>query len=178
MSPSVTPNNRDLGTAAAIAAVIVAALVLAWQPKPEPPAAETATAAPASASGPATSAGPAFDLDTAMALAGQQVPPDLDSFYFFAMLEAEPQPGDVGELGEKMLAASSERDYLGVAGPDAERNRRTLLAAFEARRGDDLSGMILIYLGPARDRAEVEAAAAASRVTLRYVPYPAEPQPI
>lgn len=172
MNTSSTPPNRDLKAAIAITVVIAAALLLAWQPKPA--GAPVAVAAESAAAPPTPAADSDFDLNTAMNLAGQQVPPELDSFYFFAMLEDEAQPGDVGELGAKMLAAASERDYLGVAGPDAERNRRTLLAAFDARRGDDLSGMILIYLGPDHDRAAVTAAAAASRVELRYVAYPVE----
>ena len=75
-----------------------------------------------------------------------------------------------------MQAAARERDYLGVAGPDAQRNRRTLLAAFDAQRGEDLSGMILIYLGPDSDRDAVASAAQAARVELRFVAYP-EPVP-
>jgi hypothetical protein len=167
MTVAPSAPNHDLRAAAAILVAIAALLPLAWQSPP--PAAVAAVEATPAVGGPA-----AFDLDAAMALAGRQVPQERDSFYFFVMLEPVPEAVDVAELGAKMLAASAERDFLGVAGPDADRNRRTLLAALDARRADDLSGMILIYLGPSRDRDAIGRAAAAARVELRYVDYPAD----
>ena len=168
--------SRDARTAATILVVIAAALLLAWRsPADLPPAPVTAAAAAAEAPAAAT-LDAAFDLNVAMRLAGNQVPPELESFYFFAMLEPAPEAQDIAELGAKMQAAARERDYLGVAGPDAQRNRRTLLAAFDAQRGEDLSGMILIYLGPDSDRDAVASAAQAARVELRFVAYP-EPVP-
>lgn len=170
MTRPATVPNHDFRTAAAITVAIVAALGLAWRsppPAPAAPAIAETVAAPVPAAAPA-----AFDLDTAMRLAGTQVPPELDSFYFFAMLEPAPQDHDVADLGAKMLAASAEHDYLGIAGPDAARNRDTALAAFHARRDDDLSGMILIYLGPEAHREEISRAASGARVELRYVVYP------
>ncbi|WP_293369949.1 hypothetical protein [Nevskia sp.] len=170
MTAAATLPSRDLKTAVAICAVIVAALLLAWRSPSELPA-----ASPVSTSEPADSA---FSLDTAMRLAGTQVPPELDSFYFFAMIEAAPEAQDIAELGKKLQAASAERDYLGIAGPDPERNRRTLLAALAAHRSEDLSGMILIYVGPDPQRAEVSAAAAAAKIELRFVAYPEVVPPI
>lgn len=171
MTAAAPAPNHDLRAAAAILLAIGAALPLAWRDAPAAPPAAIAEAAPASAV--AADAG-AFNLDTAMALAGREVPKERDSFYFFAMLDPAPEAADVAELGAKMRAASAERDFLGVAGPDADRNRRTLLAALDVRRADDLSGMILIYLGPSRDREAIGRAAAAARVELRYVDYPAD----
>lgn len=175
MTASAPAPNHDLRSAAAILVAIGALVALAWH-SPPPPSAEPAVAEAAPAAVGSAAASPsAFDLDTAMALAGQQVPAELDSFYFFAMLEPAPRDTDVADLGAKMLAASAERDYLGVAGPDPVRNRDTLLAAFRARQADDLSGMILIYLGPDAHREAISRVAAAARVELRFVPYPASP---
>lgn len=161
----------------AICVGIGAALVLGWRSPSDLPAAPAvataATPAPAAATAPGIEpVNAAFNLDTAMRLAGTQVPPELDSFYFFAMLEPAPEAQDIAELGSKMQAAASERDYLGIAGPDPERNRRTLLAALDAHRGEDLSGMILIYVGPVSHRQAVTDAAGAAKVELRFVAYP------
>lgn len=168
--------SRDARTAATILVVIAAALLLAWRSPTDLPPAPVATAAIAAEAPAAATLDASFDLNVAMRLAGNQVPPELESFYFFAMLEPAPEAQDIAELGAKMQAAARERDYLGVAGPDAQRNRRTLLAAFDAQRGEDLSGMILIYLGPDSDRDAVASAAQAARVELRFVAYP-EPVP-
>ena len=181
-APAALP-SRDFRTAVLICVGIGAALALGWRSPSELPA---APAAIASAPGtPTPLAVPAeepvnadFNLDTAMRLAGTQVPPELESFYFFAMLEPVPEAQDIAELGSKMQAAARERDYLGIAGPDPERNRRTLLAALDAHRGEDLSGMILIYVGPASHRESVSGAAAAARVVLRFVAYPELPPPV
>ncbi|MCX7070392.1 MAG: hypothetical protein NTW01_05265 [Gammaproteobacteria bacterium] len=168
--------SRDFRTAALILVGIAAALALAWRAPSDLPPPVVAASAPAP--GPAGTPAAAFNLDTAMRLAGTQVPPELDSFYFFAMLEPAPEAQDIAELGSKMQAAARERDYLGVAGPDPERNRRTLLAALEAHHGEDLSGMILIYLGPDQHRAEVASAARAAGVELRFVAYPEASTPL
>ncbi|MGQ3056468.1 MAG: hypothetical protein ACT6T0_04670 [Nevskia sp.] len=168
--------SRDFRTAALILVGIAAALALAWRAPSDLPPPVVAASAPAP--GPAGTLAAAFNLDTAMRLAGTQVPPELDSFYFFAMLEPAPEAQDIAELGSKMQAAARERDYLGVAGPDPERNRRTLLAALEAHHGEDLSGMILIYLGPDQHRAEVASAARAAGVELRFVAYPEASTPL
>lgn len=175
MTDSTALPSRDLKTAATLCVGIAAAMLLGWR-SPDPVAA--ASAGQAVATAPAASVDAAFNLDTAMRLAGTQVPPELDSFYFFAMLEPAPEAQDIAELGLKMQAAASERDYLGIAGPDPERNRRTLLAALDARSGDDLSGMILIYVGPIAHRDVVAAAAQSAKVELRFVPYPEEAPPI
>ncbi|MBA4284819.1 MAG: hypothetical protein C0434_04735 [Xanthomonadaceae bacterium] len=173
-APSPLP-SRDFRTAATILIAIAAALPLAWRAPTESPT-EVAAADAAAPSGTLPDA--AFDLDIAMRLAGTQVPPELESFYFFAMLEPAPEAQDIAELGSKMQAAARERDYLGVAGPDPERNRRTLLAALDAHRGDDLSGMVLIYVGPDRHREAVSSAARAAKVELRFVAYPALQPPV
>lgn len=161
--------SRDLKTALAICGVIAAGLLLAWRPPSTIPAAPAVAAA---ATTEVPSVDTAFNLDTAMRLAGSQVPPELESFYFFAMLEPAPEAQEIAELGLKMQAAAAERDYLGIAGPEPTRNRRVLLAALDAHRGEDLSGMVLIYVGPVSDRDAVSAAASAAKVELRFVPYP------
>jgi len=172
MTASSPLPSRDFRTAATILITIAAALPLAWQAPVEAPTEARTTAATDNAAPSAALPDAAFDLDTAMRLAGSQVPPELDSFYFFAMLEPAPEAQDIAELGSKMQAAARERDYLGVAGPDSERNRRTLLAALDAHRDEDLSGMILIYVGPDSHRDTVSSAAQAAKVELRFVAYP------
>lgn len=177
---SVTPPSRDLRTAAAVFAVVAILLPLAWQARtPQAPVATVATAAPAAAAAApvpdaadsATQTPRPFDLNVAMNLAGEQVPPELESFYFVALIEPASHEADVADIGLRMTAAAAERDYLGVAGPDAERNRQATLAAFAAHADDDLSGMILIYLGPEPHRDALATAAARARVDLRFVPY-------
>lgn len=173
MTASDAPPSRDFRTAIAVCIGIAAALGLGWR---APSSLPQAVAAPVAAAVDTVDTG--FSLDTAMRLAGAQVPPELESFYFFAMLEPAPEAQDIAELGLKMQAAASERDYLGIAGPDPERNRRTVLAAFDARRDDDLSGMILIYVGPISHREAVAAAARSAKVELRFVAYPEASPPI
>lgn len=181
-APAALP-SRDFRTAVLICVGIGVALAVGWRSPSDLPAAPVTAAAAASA--PAPLAAPTeepvnadFNLDTAMRLAGTQVPPELESFYFFAMLEPVPEAQDIAELGIKMQAAANERDYLGIAGPDPERNRRTLLGALDAHRGEDLSGMILIYVGPVSHRDSVSGAAAAAKVELRFVAYPEVPPPV
>ena len=169
MTTPDTPPSRDFRTAVAIGVVIGAALLLGWRSPSDVPAPVAAVAVAAPIAEPVDAA---FNLDTAMRLAGTQVPAELESFYFFAMLEPAPEAQDIAELGLKMQAAAAEHDFLGIAGPEPARNRRTLLAALDAHRGEDLSGMVLIYVGPVSDRDAVSAAALASKVELRFVPYP------
>lgn len=183
-APASSPApRRDLVTALLICAGIGAALVLGYRapdPAAEQQAALAAATAIAAASLPAEAdAGEPvnadFDLDTAMRLAGTQVPVELDSFYFFAMIDETPEVVDVAELGRKLMQAAQEHDYLGVAGPDPERNRRTLLAALAAHQADDLKPLVLIYIGPDSHRADIGAAAQTAGFELRYVSYPAAP---
>lgn len=186
-APAASPApRRDLVTALLICAGIGAALAIGYRapdPVAEQAAAEQAATALAAAAlaSTATSAAPgggepvnaAFNLDTAMRLAGTRVPAELDSFYFFAMIDEAPELVDVAELGDKLAQAAAEHDYLGVAGPDPERNRRTLLAALAARKATDLKALKLIYLGPDSHRAEISAAAQAAGFELHFLSYPA-----
>lgn len=174
-APVETPAPRsDLVTALLICAGIVAALVLGY--RAPNPAAEQQTVAESPAAPAEAAAGEpvnaTFNLDTAMRLAGTQVPPNLESFYFFAMIDEAPEAVDVNELGGKLMQAAQEHDYLGIAGPDPERNRRTLLAALAAHQADDLKALVLIYVGPDSHRAAVSAAAQAAGFEARFVTYP------
>ncbi len=167
--------RRDLITAVLICAGIAAALAAAY--KAPNPAAEQQAAAVIPAAAPAEAAGgepinTTFNLDMAMRLAGSQVPAETESFYFFPMVDEVPEPVDVHELGGKLIQAAKEHDYLGIAGPDPERNRRTLLAALAAHQADDLKTLVLIYLGPDSHRGDIEAAARKAGFEARFVTYP------
>lgn len=178
---AATPSSsRDLISALLICAGIGAALAIGYR-APDPAAEQQAAAAAQAAAAPAVTEADAasaepvnssFNLDTAMRLAGTQVPPDLESFYFFAMIDEVPEAVDVTELGNKLLQAAAEHDYLGVAGPDPERNRRTLLAALNAHQADDLKAMVLIYLGPDSHRGDIGTAAQKAGFEVRFVSYP------
>ncbi len=182
-SASSPAPRRDLITALLICAGIGAALAVGYR-APDPAAEQQAALAAATAIAAASlptepEAGEPvnadFNLDTAMRLAGTQVPAELDSFYFFAMIDEVPEAVDVAELGGKLIQAAQEHDYLGVAGPDPERNRRTLLAALAAHQADDLKPLVLIYVGPDSHRSDIGAAARTAGFELRFVSYPAVP---
>lgn len=127
---------------------------------------------------PAHPAHQAFDANAAMDLAGAQVPPEVESFYFFILNEDSNLAADTCELAEKLILAAAEHEFLGIIGPDPQRNRRTLLGALEANHGKNLAGVIVIYLGPAEDQNELKARVSDSGAELRFVEYPALPQPI
>lgn len=162
------PAARDGLTALLLLGVVAAALVLGYRESAPGPASrpqpQLATTAPAAA--------PSFDLNYAMALAGREVPEDTESFYFFAFVEEAPAEQEIAELAAKLQQASQEHDFLGIAGPDAERNRRNLLAALSASQGKDLAGVLIIYVGPPTQRDELTAAVQASGARFRYVVYP------
>jgi len=180
MTDSASAENpaprRDLITAVLICAGIAAALAVAYK-APNPAAEQQAAAAIPTAAAPAeTPAGEpintAFNLDIAMRLAGTQVPAEVESFYFFPMVDEVPEAAEVHELGVKLMQAAQEHDYLGVAGPDPDRNRRTLLAALAAHQADDLKTLVLIYLGPDSHRTDISAAAQKAGFEARFVTYP------
>ena len=165
------PTHRgDKRTAGVICVAIAAALLLAYRA----PSAEAVAAAQT----PAVSDAEPFNLNAAMRLAGEQVPAEVESYYFFAFTDDKPASEEIAELGEKLVLAAAENDCLGISGPDAERNRRNLLGALAAHRDESLSGLTIIYVGPAVHATELTGAAKAAGAELRYVVYPAAKSPI
>ena len=119
----------------------------------------------------------AFDLDAAMNLAGTEVPAGTESFYFFVL---EPDASDESaELADKLVQAAGEHEFLGIAGADAAHNREVLLAALASVRGRNLAGLVLIYIGPQDQQAELQSQVAGSGAELRFVTYqPPAPETI
>lgn len=124
-------------------------------------------APPAVAVLPAPAAG--YDLDLAMNLAGDQVPPYVDEFYFF-VLDVDAN-GETAELADTLVRAASEHDFLGIAGADPEHNRDILLAALTVPRDRTLQGLIIIYVGPADQEADLADFVRDTGAELRFVPY-------
>jgi hypothetical protein len=154
--------SKLLSPAALLLAVIAGLLLFARPPlAPDLPQATTSALEP-----------PAYDLETAMALAGQEVPADTEEYYFFALFE-DPVPDDEIELlAAKLRDAAREHDFLGIAGPDAQRTRHSLLAALDADREQSLAGLTLIFVGPIEHRDEVTRAVRGAGAEIRYVSYP------
>jgi len=119
-----------------------------------------------------------YDRDAAILLAGKQVPDELDSYYFFVLDTDTSVEQDGEELAAVMQRAAAEQDYLGIVGPDPERNRATLLHALEATRGLDLSGVVVIYVGPGEQAEELARRFGETGAELRFVAYPQEAEPI
>lgn len=111
----------------------------------------------------------AYDLDLAMTLAGDQVPPYVEEFYFF-VLDVD-AAGETVELADTLVRAAREHDFLGIAGPDPEHNRDILLAALTVPRDHPLDGLIIIYVGPAEQEAELAEFVRDTGAELRFVPY-------
>jgi hypothetical protein len=143
--------------------VVIAAMLLLPILEPTPPPEVVAiTDRPA----------PLYDLETAMVLAGKAVPANMEEYYFFALFEVPVPDDEVSLLADKLRAAANEHDFLGIAGPDAQRNRSSLLAALEINREKPLAGLTLIFVGPAELRDEVIRVVRASGAEIRYVTYP------
>lgn len=181
-SPAPAPAPRRDGIQAAIVLAVVAAVVgfgyHRGNPAPaaapdvrEPPAPGVVYAAP---DGPAIGG---FDMNRAMALAGEQLPPNVESYYFFAFVDEVPAEQEIADLAQKLAQASQEHDFLGIAGADSERNRRNLLSALRANKGVDLGGVVIIYVGPADHREELTQAVQAAGAQFRFVTYPAASDP-
>ncbi|GAC1622685.1 MAG: hypothetical protein NVS9B10_06910 [Nevskia sp.] len=166
---TAAPLRRDGITALILLAVVGATLLLGYRSSPGV-SGPTAPASVADAQPPPATDG--YDLDAAMALASQEVPPETQSYYFFAFVNEVPAVQEIGDLAEKLRQASKEHDYLGISGPDAERNRSNLLSALAANRGRDLSGAVIIYLGPPRQREEVVEAVRNAGAQLRFLVFP------
>ena len=115
-----------------------------------------------------------FDLNQAMDAAGGQVPGDIESFYFFVPESGKSRDQEITELGQLLAQAAAEKDYIGVAGADAERNREALLAALEGI-ATGLNGATVVYLGPETHHAEVQAAVEKASGNFRFVRYPPLP---
>jgi hypothetical protein len=115
----------------------------------------------------------AYDVDTAMSLAGRQVPSVTDSFYFFVLEHAS--DAEITELAEKLAQAATEHDYIGVTGADADYNRSALLSALAANRARRLDGLVIIYLGPPEHEPVLAPVVQASGAEFRFVQYVPEP---
>jgi len=118
-----------------------------------------------------------YDRDAAILLAGKQVPNEVDSFYFFVLDTQTSVDQDGEELALVLQKAAIEQDYLGIVGPDPERNRATVLHALDASRGSDLSGVIVIYVGPVEQAEELTRRVGETGAELRFVEYPQEAVP-
>ncbi|MEK6805088.1 MAG: hypothetical protein AABY95_00375 [Pseudomonadota bacterium] len=114
-----------------------------------------------------------FDLNKAMEAAGAHVPEQIESFYFFVPEATRSHDEDVVELAALLAKAASERDYIGVAGPDTERNLTELLDALGKNRSNGLKGLILVYLGPETHRGTVETAVTTTGASVKFVLFPA-----
>lgn len=110
-----------------------------------------------------------FDVNRAMDLAGSAVPPEVESFYFFVL--DRNAPDESGELAQKLGQAADEHEFVGIAGADAQHNRRVLLAALRAPRARSLAGLIIVYVGPPEHAAELSAEVQAAGAEMRFVDY-------
>lgn len=115
-----------------------------------------------------------YDSVAAMDAAGRQVPAQVESYSFFLFDAIERIERDTRELSERLAPAAAEKDYVGLTGPDPERNRVALKAALVANTGRDLTGLTLIYLGPSGDAPAIRALIDGSGASLRYVVFPPE----
>jgi hypothetical protein len=118
-----------------------------------------------------------YDRDTAILLAGKQVPDEIDSYYFFVLDTESTVDEDGEELAVILQRAAIEQDYLGIVGPDPERNRATVLHALAMSRGSDLSGVTVIYVGPGEQAEELSRRVGETGAALRFVVYPQEAAP-
>lgn len=120
----------------------------------------------------ATDVGP-FRMEVAIELAGTAVPEGVESFYFFPIERGAP---DVESELQAMLArAAAEHDYVGITGIDADYNLATVTAALAAPREGDLSGLVIVYVGPAEHEAPLRESVTATGAELRYVHYSPAP---
>ena len=113
--------------------------------------------------------GEPFDLNTAMNLIGEQVPSEVESFYFFVL---EPKsPTEAPELAAKMVEAAGQHEFLGITGADAGHNRAVLLAALAVPRDKPLQGLVIIYAGPPEQETELREVVLRNGAEFRFVPY-------
>jgi len=117
-----------------------------------------------------------YDRDAAIILAGKQVPEEIDSFYFFVLDTDTTVDQDGEEMAFVLQRAALERDYLGIVGPDPERNRATLIHALDASQHLRLEGATVIYVGPQADE-DLMQRIRDSGAELRFVVYPDESAP-
>ncbi|MGH8516633.1 MAG: hypothetical protein ACREUE_04150 [Panacagrimonas sp.] len=120
----------------------------------------------------ASSAGHEFDLPEAMTAAGEQVPPQVETYSFFYIKTSQTLKQDTQDLVGRLGEAAAENDYVGLAGPNPAWTRSVLDAAIAAHPGQSLKGLTLIYLGPSTDAPAVRALVERSGATLRYVVHP------
>lgn len=179
MTEPAPPARRDGLYALVLAGLVAAALLVGYRAGPAPAAvadnAESAgdlatseTDRPRSAAEVATG----FAVDEAFAMAGAEVPADVQSYSFFAYTTDAPAEQEIEELTKRLVEASKAKEFLGICGPDAARNRRNLVTALEANHGQDLSGVIILFLGPESEREAVTKAAARAGAPLRFLLFP------
>jgi hypothetical protein len=113
-----------------------------------------------------------YDLNTAFNLAGEQVPGLVEEYYFLVLIGDVPPEQEAAELAQKLRQAAREHDYLGLTGPDPQRNRRALLTALESLDDAPLQGLVVIYLGPVEQHDEIVALLRRRGIEPRYVVYP------
>jgi hypothetical protein len=113
-----------------------------------------------------------YDLNTAFNLAGEQVPPVVQEYYFLALTEDVPPERDAFDLAETLRRAAQDHDYLGLTGPDPRRNRRALLTALDNLAEVPLQGLIVIYVGPVEQQDEIVAVLRRRGIEPRFVVYP------
>jgi hypothetical protein len=179
VTETAPPARRDGLYALMLAGLVVAALLLGYRgasPTAGAAAMPPALVAVADDAKPQTAAEVAtgFALEEAFAIAGAEVPVDVKSFSFFAYTTDTPAEQEIAQLTERLVEASKAKEYLGICGPNVARNRRNLLAALEANHGQDLSGVIILYLGPETEREAVTKAAERAGAPLRFLVFPAK----
>ncbi|HKY21360.1 MAG TPA: hypothetical protein VJM31_09090 [Vicinamibacterales bacterium] len=113
-----------------------------------------------------------FDLEMAMGAAGREVPTNVDSYAFFYLKLEAIEDQDIRDLASQLEPAAKRHDYIGIAGPDAIRNRTILRQALQASGKQDLKGVTFIYLGPKAHEASVRHLVEQTGAGLRYVVFP------
>lgn len=177
MTETAPPARRDGLYALMLAGLVAVALLIGYRgPSPEaiaaatvvPPVITESEAEPQTAAEAVTG----FALEEAFAVAGAEVPEEVKSFSFFAYTKDTPAEQEIAQLTERLVEASKAKEFLGICGPDAARNRRNLLTALEANQGKDLSGVIILFLGPETEREAVTQAAERAGAPLRFLVFP------
>lgn len=115
----------------------------------------------------------AYSMNTAIELAGAAVPEGVESFYFFPLDAAAPDPGP--ELLAMLQQAAAEHEYVGITGADAQYNLDTLLAVLAAPRDGSLAGLVIVYVGPADHEARLRASVTGAGAELHFVTYSPTP---
>jgi len=118
-----------------------------------------------------TSIQPVYDRNTAFILAGQEVPPGIDTHYLFNLDPQTPERKAAESLLKGLERGQREGQYVAIIGPDPQYNR-AVLEATAARSDRDYPQLTLIYVGPQRQRDAIESVAAPLAGSFDYVVYP------